>query len=128
MSKTDDWELSQPYQGQAHRSSVNYHLTCVMQCLTCSRVIRSFRNKGLRRFFETGDASKLPVTNHARMRRVLAALDVAARPEELNIPGFRFHGLQGTPKRYAVDASGNYRVTFAFAEGDVLDLDIEDYH
>jgi proteic killer suppression protein len=56
------------------------------------------------------------------------ALDVAARPEDMNIPGLRFHGLQGDPKRYAVDASGNYRITFGFEGEDAIAVDIEDYH
>jgi proteic killer suppression protein len=46
----------------------------------------------------------------------------------MNIPGLRFHGLQGDPKRYAVDASGNYRITFGFEGEDAIAVDIEDYH
>ena len=91
-------------------------------------MIRSFRSKALRKFAEKGDASKLPVQKIDRVRRILMALDVAARPEDMNIPGLRFHGLQGEPKRYAVDASGNYRITFGFDGEDVIAVDIEDYH
>ena len=46
----------------------------------------------------------------------------------MNIPGFRFHGLQGNPKRYGVDANGNYRITFGFDGPDAVEIDIEDYH
>jgi proteic killer suppression protein len=46
----------------------------------------------------------------------------------MHLPGYRFHGLNTKPKRYAVDASGNYRVTWAWDEGDAIDVDIEDYH
>jgi toxin HigB-1 len=91
-------------------------------------MIRSIRSKALRRFAESGDVSKLPVANVDRVRRVLVALDAATKPEDMNLPGFRFHGLQGKPKRYAVDASGNYRVTFGWEDGDAIDVDIEDYH
>jgi len=91
-------------------------------------MIRSFRSKALRKFAEKGDASKLPVQKIDRVRRILMALDVAARPEDMNIPGLRFHGLQGDPKRYAVDASGNYRITFGFEGEDAVAVDIEDYH
>ncbi|MBI1182120.1 MAG: plasmid maintenance system killer protein [Alphaproteobacteria bacterium] len=91
-------------------------------------MITSYRSKALRTFAETGDGSKLPVKNHGRVRRILAALNVAVRPEDLNVPGYRFHGLHGEPKRYAVDASGNYRVTFGFEGENAVDVDIEDYH
>lgn len=91
-------------------------------------MIKTFRSKVLRKFAEKGDASKLPVQKIDRVRRILAALDAAAKPEEMNIPGLRFHGLQGDPKRYAVDASGNYRITFGFEGEDVINVDLEDYH
>lgn len=91
-------------------------------------MIKNFTSKALRKFTETGDASKLPVQNPDRIRRILAALDAASTPEAMNLPGFRFHGLQGKPKRYAVDASGNYRITFGFDGQDAIDVDIEDYH
>lgn len=91
-------------------------------------MIRSFRSKALKVFFEKGDASKLPVPNHDRVRRQLITLDEATTPDAMNVPGWRFHGLQGKPKRYAVDASGNYRVTFAFDGQDAAAVDLEDYH
>jgi proteic killer suppression protein len=47
----------------------------------------------------------------------------------MNLPGFRFHALVGRDKgRYAVSASGNWRVTFGWIEGDAFDVDLEDYH
>lgn len=91
-------------------------------------MIRSFRSKTLRSFAEKGDASKLPVRNYARVRRILALLDAATAPEDMNLPGFRFHGLHGSPTRYAVDASGNYRVTWGWDAPDAVDVDLEDYH
>jgi len=51
------------------------------------------------------------------------------KPEDMNLPGFRFHALKGKEKgRYAVDASGNWRITFAWLDGDAIDVDLEDYH
>ena len=55
-----------------------------------------------------------------RVRRLLLALDAATKPEDMNLPGFRFHGLNTKPKRYAVDASGNYRVTWAWDDCDTV--------
>lgn len=92
-------------------------------------MIRSFRSKALRRFAELGDASRLPVQNPDRLRRLLLRLDAAAAPADMNLPGFRFHGLKGKDKgRYAVDASGNWRLTFGWLDGDAIDVDLEDYH
>jgi proteic killer suppression protein len=92
-------------------------------------VIRSFRNKGLRRFAEHGDPSRLSVQNRDRIRRILLALDATRAPEHMNIPGLRFHPLKGRDKgRYALDASGNWRITFSFNGEDAIDVDLEDYH
>jgi proteic killer suppression protein len=83
----------------------------------------------LRRFAETGDASKLNVPNHERVRQILLALDAATKPTAMNAPGLGFHPLKGRDKgRYSVWASGNYRITFAFAGEDAVDVDLEDYH
>lgn len=92
-------------------------------------MIRSFRSRALRRFAEQGDVSKLSVQNPDRIRRILVWLDAAMRPEDMNLPGLRFHGLKGRDKgRYAVDASGNWRITFGWHDGDAVDVDLEDYH
>jgi proteic killer suppression protein len=92
-------------------------------------VIRSFRNKGLERFFATGDGRRLSVQNTRRIANILRALDDALRPEDMNLPGFRFHTLVGRDRgRYAVDASANWRVTFAWSADDAIDVDMEDYH
>ncbi|HEX8643212.1 MAG TPA: type II toxin-antitoxin system RelE/ParE family toxin [Allosphingosinicella sp.] len=91
-------------------------------------MIRSFRSKALKRFSAKGDGSKLPVPNHDKVRRQLAALDAATRPEDMDLPGYRFHGLEGEPKRYTVSVTANYRLTWAWDEGDCTDVDLEDYH
>lgn len=92
-------------------------------------MIRSFRSKPLRKFAEDGDGSKLSVPNPARIRRILVALDQAGIPDAMNMPGLRFHSLKGSAQgRYAVDASGNWRVTFGWDGEDAVDVDLEDYH
>ena len=78
-------------------------------------MIRSFRSKALRLFAETGDARKLSVPNARRVRQILLALNNAKRPDEMNTPGLRFHALKGDRKgAFAVDASGNDRITFGW--------------
>lgn len=92
-------------------------------------MIRSFRSKALRRLAEQDDASKLSVPNVRRVETILARLEGALTPEDLNLPGYRFHGLKGKDKgRYAVDASGNWRITFAWDGRNAIDVDLEDYH
>ena len=91
-------------------------------------MVRSFKSKALKKFAATGDGSKLPIPDADRIRRILARLDAAMTPEDMNLPGYRFHGLHGKPKRYAVNASGNYRITFGWDGEDAIDVDIEDYH
>jgi len=90
-------------------------------------VIRTFRNKALRVYFETGRNAGLSVQNVARAGRVLRALDAAARPEHLNLPGCRFHALHGE-RRWSIRAGGNWRITFGWDGADAVDVDLEDYH
>lgn len=92
-------------------------------------MIKTFKDKGLEQFAATGNASALSVTNHARVRRILRALDAAIAPQQMNVPGNRFHGLQGNRKgTYAVDVNGNWRITFRFDGQDAIDVNLEDYH
>ncbi len=56
------------------------------------------------------------------------ALDASTRPEDMNLPGFDFHGLQGSPKRFTVHVNGPWCVTFEFESGDALNVDFEQYH
>jgi proteic killer suppression protein len=82
-----------------------------------------------RRLRATGDGRRLGVQNTRRIANILRALDDASRPEDMNLPGFRFRALVGRDKgRYAVNASGNWRITFGWLEGDAIDADLEDYH
>ena len=92
-------------------------------------MIKSFKHKGLKRFAETGDPSKLSVQKPDRIERILSRLDLAVRPEEMNLPGWRYHALTGRMMgRYAVNASGNWRITFGWSGEDAVDVDLEDYH
>ena len=91
-------------------------------------MIRSYRSKALKLFANKGNASKLPVSDSARVARQLALINAAVRPEDLDLPGFRFHGLEGKPKRYSIRVTANYRLTFGWDPPDAVDLNLEDYH
>ena len=61
--------------------------------------------------------------------RQLDFLNRARVAGDMNLPGFRFHSLKGNRSgTYAVDVTGNLRLTFKFADGDATDVDYEDYH
>lgn len=93
------------------------------------RVIHSYRHKGLRKFAETGSKAGIQPNHAARLRRLLTALDVASRPEDMNAPGYDLHLLKGDlAGHWSVSVSGNWRLTFAFAGEDAVDVDYQDYH
>lgn len=54
-------------------------------------MIWPFRDKGLALFASTGSAKKLSIENTGRITRLLAKLNAAAKPEDMNLPGNRFH-------------------------------------
>jgi toxin HigB-1 len=92
-------------------------------------VIRSFKSKGLAELWERGRTAKIDAKIQARILRRLDRLDVVARPEEMNVPGFDFHPLRGfQPTRYSVHVNGPWCVTFEFADGDACRVDFEQYH
>jgi len=92
-------------------------------------VIKSFRHKGLQRFFERGIKSGIQSKHAQRLRLQLAALDTALTIEDMDIPGYRLHKLKGKAKnRWSIWVNGNWRLTFEFRDGDVHILNYEDYH
>jgi toxin HigB-1 len=91
--------------------------------------IRSFRHKGLERFFTTGSRVGIQTKHAERLRLILGRLNVAAEPRDMNLPGLDLHPLKGDQKgRWAVKVSGNWRLTFGFVGKDVEKVDYEDYH
>jgi toxin HigB-1 len=92
-------------------------------------MIKSFRHKGLKAFWEKGSGKGIPGALAPRVERMLDALDAATDPSQLNLPGFNLHPLKGARKgEWSMWASGNWRVTFRFAAGDAYDVNLEDYH
>ena len=88
-------------------------------------MIKKFKHKGLRKLFESGVASGIQPQHTTRLRQILALLETADTIEDMELPGLNLHGLKGT---YAVKVSGNWRVTFKIDNGDILDVNYEDYH
>jgi proteic killer suppression protein len=91
-------------------------------------MIKRFRHKGLTELWSTGKTSKINKAFFDRIIRRLDRLDVAVAPEEMNLPGFDFHGMKGKPKRYSVHVNGPWCITFEF-DGEGADrVDFEQYH
>ena len=92
-------------------------------------MIRTLRHRGLKRLYEHGDVSRLRADQVNRIADVLAHLDQATKPAELDLPGYRLHPRRGDLKGFwSVTISGNYRIIFRFREGDAFDVDLVDYH
>ena len=92
-------------------------------------MIKSFQHKGLERFYATGSKGGIQAAHENKLRRLLSRLDAAAGPEDMNLPGWGFHGLKGREQgRFSVQVNGNWRLTFAFDGPDAVLLNYEDYH
>lgn len=92
-------------------------------------MIKSFRHKGLERFFGTGSKAGIQPVHAARLRVQLGRLNTAIQPDDMNLPGWRLHRLQGdTQGRWSVRIDANWRLTFAFIGNDAAEVDYLDYH
>jgi len=92
-------------------------------------MIRSFRHKGVRRFFQTGSKAGIQAAHAARLARQLSALNQATDPDDMNLPGWNLHPLRGRLEgHWSVTVSGNWRLTFLFENGDAILVDYQDYH
>ncbi|MCL4108976.1 UNVERIFIED_CONTAM: hypothetical protein GTU68_008171 [Idotea baltica] len=92
-------------------------------------MIKSFKHKGLERFFVKGSTSGIQSAHSKRLRLILGRLHAAAAPQDMNLPGLFFHQLSGKYRgRFSVRVNGNWRVTFKFDGPDATIVDYEDYH
>ncbi len=91
-------------------------------------MIGSFQDKGLEEIYLAGKTHRIGSDHFRKCVRILQLLESAERPADMNVAGFRFHGLQGNPKRWSVRVSGNYRITFGWSGESAVDIDFEDYH
>ena len=92
-------------------------------------MIKGFRHKGLERFFTKSERKGIDAKYADRIRRMLDRLEAATKPEDMDLPGYKFHALKGDRKgTYSVWVSGNWRITFGMENGDAMDVNLEDYH
>ncbi len=87
------------------------------------------KHRGLRRFHEHGDGSRLNPDHLIRCKRILGLLGTAEKPSHMAIPGFQLHPLKGDRKgQWSVSVSGNWRIVFRFENNAAVDVDLVDYH
>lgn len=92
-------------------------------------MIINIRHRGLKLLFEKGDHSRLRADIAGKAERFLDALNVAATPEEVDLPGYGLHMLKGDMKGFwSAVVSRNHQIIFRFEEGNAYDLDLVDYH
>lgn len=92
-------------------------------------MILSFSHKGLESLFRSGSKAGVQPAHVGRLRRQLAQLDAASKPQDMNLPGWRLHPLKGDlAGHWSVWVSGNWRMTFRFDGGDAVLVDYRDYH
>lgn len=92
-------------------------------------MIKSWQHKGLKRFYLNGDKSGIIAEHAHRLQIILQLLDAATKPQQLNLPGFRFHKLTGNLKEfYAVTVRANWRIIFQFEGEDAVLVNYLDYH
>ena len=92
-------------------------------------MIRTWKHKGLRTFFDTGSKTGITAAHERRLKIILQRLNAASDPDDMNTPGMRFHKLVGELKGfYSVSVNGNWRVIFKFEGANAIDVDYLDYH
>jgi proteic killer suppression protein len=92
-------------------------------------VIKSFKHKGLERFFLTGSKAGIQASHADRLRLILGRLHASTNPHDMNLPGLNLHELKGDRQgTWSVRVSGNWRITFQFDGPDATVINYEDYH
>lgn len=90
--------------------------------------IANIRHKGLEELFVKGKTKKLGSKFHKNALLILDHLNGVVDVADCN--GVKnFHELSGDRKgTYSMHVSGNYCITFKWDNGEVTDVDFEDYH
>lgn len=92
-------------------------------------MIKSFKHKGLKKFFLKDDSSGIEQKLVGRIRNRLTVIDAADSIGAIDMPGYDLHPLKGERQEiWSISVSGNWRITFRFIDGDAEILNLEDYH
>lgn len=92
-------------------------------------MIKSFRHKGLQKFFFDGTKKGIQAKHAGKLADILDQLNAASEIQDMNFPGSELHPLKGDLRGFwSVKISGNWRMIFRFEKGEALDVDYVDYH
>jgi len=92
-------------------------------------VIKGFKHKGLREFFDTGNLKGILPSHAKKIALILDLLNAARTVQDMDFPGANLHPLKGKLKGcWAISISGNWRLTFQFEQGDAFVVNYIDYH
>ena len=92
-------------------------------------MIQTFKNKVLENLFKENINKGVPPNLEKKIRIRLEVIDSALVVEDIRLPGYDLHELKGDRKgTWSIKVSGNWRITFKFEDGDVYDVNLEDYH
>lgn len=97
--------------------------------LQLEQMIKTWKHKGLQRFFENGKIAGIQPEHTKKLKIILQRLNAAIKPDDMNTPGMKLHKLSGKLKSfYAVTVNKNWRIIFKFDGQDATLVDYRDYH
>ncbi|MDR1327402.1 MAG: type II toxin-antitoxin system RelE/ParE family toxin [Heliobacteriaceae bacterium] len=92
-------------------------------------MIKSFKHKGLEKFYLTGSIKGIQAEHTVKLRRILTALSMTSDLKEFKSPNYRLHQLKGKLKGlWSVTVNGNWRIIFEFEDENAYIVDYLDYH
>lgn len=92
-------------------------------------MIKSFKHKGLERFYLTDSKAGIQPAHATRLRQQLTLLARAVHPDDMDFAGWYLHPLKGQFEgHWSVRVSASWRLTFRFVEDEVEVVDYQDYH
>ena len=103
----------------------------VRQQATVEKVrIRNIVHKSLKRLFLEDSAKGLPPDAAEKLRGMLGFLQDMQDPEALRtFPKWKAHQLTGNRKSiWSLHVTRNWRLTFQVKDGEIQDVNFEDYH
>ena len=93
-------------------------------------MIKTFRHKGLKAFFNGGNMAGIQANHAPRLAAMLRRLNETTNAQGMNLPGWKLHPLKGRDLKgnFSVWVNGNWRMTFMFEGTDAVLVDYQDYH
>ncbi len=91
-------------------------------------MIKSFKHKGLKKFFYKGDVKGVNPNHTKKLRLILFRLNNANVINDLDVSGYRLHPYTNKEAIWSIDVSGNVRILFEFKDGHAYIVDYLDPH